>query len=50
MENHDILQAELKGAGGKGGQVTAQKKDEIWQKIMDAINRYLFECHFVILV
>ena len=39
MDNHEILQAELKGAGSKGGQVMAQKKDQIWQKITDAINR-----------
>ena len=44
MDKCEILQAELKGAEGKGGQVMAQKKDQIWQKITDAINRYLTKC------
>ena len=39
MENHETLTAELKGAGGKGGRVTSEMKDHIWQEITNSINR-----------
>ena len=33
MVNRETLTAELKGAGGKGGRVTSEMKDQIWQEI-----------------
>ena len=39
LENREVLTADLKGSSGKGGKVTAEKKDAIWQQITDSINR-----------
>ena len=42
MENRETLTAELKGAGGKGGRVTSEMKDQLWQEITNSINRYMY--------